>query len=175
MRGTDILQNAVTTTGMPNVDAIPAGPDLESVEDHLDRLGVDPLAAMMPVIKTLKPHYDYILINASSDRSNVLNFSSLVASDYSVLVTPPRAPQRLQELAEEVHDIVCHNNPQLRPLGILINNADEAARESLRNDAHAADMSLFETVLPPGNLGQTSASYKNLANEILRKITHPEN
>jgi chromosome partitioning protein len=174
MRHQSPAQGMITQSSLPNIDGIPAGPELDKVEDELERRGIDPLAAMMTVIKPLKPHYDYILINASTDPSNLLNFSSLVASDYAVLVTQPEPSKKLQAFAEEIHDIVGESNPLLRPLGILVNHADEATRASLTNDAHNADMSLFETVLPRGNVGETAASYKKLADEILDKITHPQ-
>jgi chromosome partitioning protein len=174
MRHESPIQGMITQSSLPNIDGIPGGPELDKIEDELGRRGIDPLAAMMTVIKPLKLHYDYILVNASTDPSNLLNFSSFVASDYAVLVTKPQPTRKLQAFAEEIHDIVSENNPLLRPLGILVNQADEAARVSLTNDAHAADMSLFETVLPRGNAGETSGSYKKLACEILDKITHPQ-
>jgi chromosome partitioning protein len=175
MRGETPKQTFISRTTLPNIDAIPAGSDLAEIEEKLDEQGIDPQVAMMPVIKPLKQHYDFILINTSTDPSNPLTFSSYAASDYAIVVAHPDAHKHIQIAAEEIHSIVHENNPTLRPLGILLNKGHESDLALLKNDAHAADMSLFKTVIRSGEIPETADDYKNLVAEVLRKITQPEN
>jgi cellulose biosynthesis protein BcsQ len=130
---------------------------------------------MMPVVKPLKQHYDFILINTSPDPSSPLTFSSHAASDYAIVVARPGSHKHIQMAAEEIHSIVHENNPTLRPLGILLNKGNESDRAVLKNDADAADMSLFRTVIRSGGIPETSGDYKNLVAELLSKITQTEN
>lgn len=170
MRGESPKQAFVTRTTLPNIDAIPAGSDLTEIEEKLDEQGIDPQVAMMPVIKPLKQHYDFILINTSTDPSNPLTFSSYAASDYAIVVARTDSHKHIQMAAEEIHSIVHENNPTLRPLGILLNKGEESDLEVLKNDADAADMSLFQTVIRSGGIPETTGDYKNLVAEVLSKI-----
>ena len=140
-------------TSYDEIDFIPSDIYLSAVETQM-RVETGSESILLQIIKEVRKHYDYILIDTSPSL-NILNINALCASD-SVLITADTqlfAIVGISELLKTIQKIKKRVNPKLKVEGILLTMCDSRTNLSKIltqqvEEIYQKKIKVFQTKIP---------------------------
>ena len=159
----DVMQNVIDDTPMPDsygilhhgegVDLLPANIDLSGMEIRLIN-AMSRESVLRTYINSVKPHYDYILIDCMPSLG-MMPINSLAAADSVIIPSQPSylSAKGLDLLMQSIAKVKRQINPSLEVEGILITLFD--TRNNLAREVEATIRSqygntyhVFESIIP---------------------------
>lgn len=145
----DTILNTIITTN--TVDLLPATFQMDALEVSLNAI-VDREYALADIIKLIKEHYDYILIDCNSAR-NIFTTNALACSDEVII---PSQTQHLSTggiplMLSTIQTIKRRVNPSLKIKGILLTMYQSITNQSKETVEIVRDMykdMVFKTIIP---------------------------
>lgn len=145
------LSDAIASTGVPDVDLVPATLDLARADVQLPQLVANETILSASITKEIRGRYDYLLIDCPPNLGRLTINALTAATDALIPVQAGRWALNGTQALFDIIDVVRGRlNPKLRVLGILCTMVDlrtNLSRDVVAEIRHQFDGCVFETVI----------------------------
>ncbi len=184
------LEQATLTTDYPNLEVVPATPQLANTEVELAK-AKQRFVRLALAIRNLKKVYDYIIIDCPPSLS-LLTVNALIASNYIILPVQTEfyALEGLGQLLETMKIVRQAMNPNIEILGVLPTMVDKRtvlSTQVIDEIKKHFQTKVFTTVIPRNirlaespshglpigeydRFSRGAKAYKALAKEVVKRV-----
>ena len=170
LRGGDPEAAAAGADFPERLDLIPAGRDLESINERLSerRKFLDYRGLIRKPLAAVAGQYDFVLLDTAPN-ATAPTLAAYAAADYFLLATVPEplAVSALQQAIADIAEAQDSINPGLQLLGVVVGSLDERGKLTRQINQFVADAFARGDAGGPGGTGESAKFDTTLSRSVV--------